>query len=63
MDHEDAESRAEAHKLQPAPPYRSDHAEIADRAAEAATELYVVNEHEQRKRRFEIALARAVDTL
>lgn len=36
-----------------------DKAELADRAADAATQLYVNNEHAERKRRFDVALARA----
>jgi len=36
-----------------------DKAELADRAADAATQLYVSNEHAERKRRFDVALARA----
>ncbi|MDO9108165.1 MAG: hypothetical protein Q7U89_04140 [Coriobacteriia bacterium] len=38
-----------------------DQSELPARAAEAATELYATHEHEQRRRRFELALMRAAD--
>lgn len=44
-----------------ASPRNEDSGELAERAAEAATELYATHEHEQRRQRFELALARAAD--
>lgn len=58
MDHEDAQPRV-APDEQAESLSRQDRAALADRAADAATALYATQEHQERQRRFELALTRA----
>jgi len=58
MDHEDTPPRV-AHDDQAASLSRQDRDALADRAADAATDLYATQEHQERQRRFELALTRA----
>lgn len=58
MSHGDADSRT-ASGGWTASSRKQERDELADRAAEAATALYVSLEHEERKRRFDLMLARA----
>ncbi|MBU4557228.1 MAG: hypothetical protein KJ747_10200 [Actinobacteria bacterium] len=60
MNTEDAQTHA-ADGVMDVHPRKDDLGELAERAADAATELYVTHEHEQRRRRFELALLRAAD--
>jgi len=60
MNTEDAQPRA-TDGVNDAPPGNDDLGELAERAADAATELYVTHEHEQRRRRFDLALVRATE--
>ncbi len=59
---EDAGPHAAQDEAQAAPPRKDDRAELAERAADAAADLYVSNEHEQRRRRFDLALNRAAES-
>jgi len=58
MDHEDSQPHVTLDG-QSDLPRKHDREARADRAADAATALYATQEHEERKRRFEIALDRA----
>lgn len=58
MDHEDTQPRV-ALDEQAASPSKSDRDALADRAADAATALYANQEHQERQRRFDLALTRA----
>jgi len=58
MNHEDTPPQVALDK-QAASLSRQDRDALADRAADAATDLYATEEHQERQRRFELALTRA----
>lgn len=58
MSHEDVDPRI-AEDRSSTSSRKLERDDLADRAAEAAATLYVTLEHEERRRRFDTALARA----